>query len=584
MTLRFAALISNALSVALLTSLLLGNGPAFAADTLESLISQGNAAAEKQDYGSAIRFYEQARLKSPQEKVLKNNLAVLYANYAVSLQEQKKYAEAFKFLDKGLALATTASKEERNIQGAKASVYFSQAMDLKEAAQNNTNGTTDFAPMKALVEKALVLSPNEMAFKKGMASIYLEEAYQLASQERFSDAAPLLENALTYDPQSRAVKQSLANVYLGQARNDYEHRKALVEKALATDDSPKVKQVADKLLSQDSASTSESGSFAASPNEAKGSVSKAASQLSVAEMIHDMEAQLQVTPAKNATLNDRLDTLEKQILGKSQSGALATRTKTAYSTLMGGASGSLEQSNVALTQSPLARTDNNYVNEVFKVTDGKVVRWGKFPIRVYFEEPKENPLYKPEYKEAALKGFEIWKERTNGFANYLEIKNAQAADVVVSWTDNYVDRFADPENLPTVYKNYKPPKKSHLMTAVQMASMMTPGYFSLAPQAASAALQYQQYKKLLVIQEESKIRLGLAPTQNLNQDAAKVLIQNMAAKEFGHALGIKGVSPQKGDLLYADLRSDTVQAPSNRDLETLREIYNRPPNILLNTH
>jgi predicted Zn-dependent protease len=135
-----------------------------------------------------------------------------------------------------------------------------------------------------------------------------------------------------------------------------------------------------------------------------------------------------------------------------------------------------------------------------------------------------------------------------------------------------------------VYKNYTPPKNNPLITAVRMASMFTPGYFALVPQAASAAMQYQQVKKLAVIQNESKITLGLEPVKDLSPDAAKLVIQNMAAKEFGHALGLKGASPKEGDLLYPQLRSDVAQLPSSRDLATLREIYNRPPNILLNVH
>jgi predicted Zn-dependent protease len=117
---------------------------------------------------------------------------------------------------------------------------------------------------------------------------------------------------------------------------------------------------------------------------------------------------------------------------------------------------------------------------------------------------------------------------------------------------------------------------------VQLASMFTPGYYGLAPQAVNAMMQYQQAKKLDVLREESEIKQGLSPTRDLTPDAAKLLVQNMAAKEFGHALGLKANSPIQGDLLYPELKSDTPQLPSQRDLETLRQLYNRPPNIILN--
>ncbi len=554
---------------------------AFADESLQALINRGNQAAENQDFATAIQAYEQGIKKAPSEKLLKTNLAVLYANYAVNFQEQKQYDTALQYLDKGMALVPADSKEARSIQNGRASVYFSQAMDLKESKEALT--TADFAQIKALLEKALALSPGEVAFKKGMAGIYLDEAYQLAVQENFSDAMPLLEKARTYDPSGKAIKQSLANVYLGMARNDVANRKSWVEKALATDNSPNIQQVADKLLLVGHVSASTDG-FAADPNEVKGQAPRAISQLSVSDMVRDMEAQLQVSPAKGATLNERLEVLERQVLGKPQTGALAVRTKTVYTALMGSFDGTLEQSNIHLTQAPALKSEDSYLDEIFKVTDGKVVRWGKFPLRIYFEAPKENALYKEAYKTAALKGFDAWKDRTDGYVKFLEVKNPQAADVIVNWTDAYVDRFADPEKSPSVYKDYTPAKRSRLLTVVQMASMFTPGYFSLVPQAAAAGLQYQQYKKLAIIQEESKIYLGLTPTKALNPEAANLLIQNMAAKEFGHALGLKGSSTQSGDLLYPELRSDIAQVPTNRDLQTLRELYNRPPNIILNTH
>ena len=556
-----------------------------AADSLEALVNQGNIAAEKQDYPAAMAAYEQAVKKAPDQKALKNNLAVIYANHAVNLQEQKNYDAALHYLDKATALSTADSRESRNIQNARASVYFSQALDIKDSHDALTPEL--YTQIKGLLEKAISISPNELAFKKGMAGIYLDEAYQLAIQERYADACPLLEKALTYDPNNKNVKQSLANVYLGMARNEPANPKMWIEKALATDNSPKIQQVADKLteLGSKPAPTGPGG-FAADPNEARSQAPKGLSQLSVADMIRDMENQLQLTPDKKATLSDRLDAIEKQVLGKTQSGAIAIRTKTVYSTLMGSYDGSVNQSNVHLVQAPVTDSENSYLDEIFKVTDGKVVRWGRFPIRVYFEEPKtetkESALYKTEYKAAALKGFEVWKERTDGFVKFLEVKNPLAADVIVNWTEPYVDRFADPDKAPDVYKTYTPPKRSHLMTAVQMASMFTPGYFSLLPQAAAAGLQYQQMRKMTVLQEESKVYLGLAPTRDLPPEAASLLIQNMAAKEFGHALGLKGSSPTQGDLLYPELKSDAPQYPTTRDLTTLRELYNRPPNIILN--
>lgn len=561
---------------------------AWAADNLESLVNQGNTAASKQDYPSAMAAYEKALRLSPADKTLRNNLAVIYANHAVGLQEQKQFEAAFQYLDKALALTTPGSSAAQSIQSSRASVYFAQAMALKESTAQPTSA--DYQKQRLLLEEAIRLTPQEIAFQKAMAGVYLDEAYQLAIQEQYIQAIPLLEKARSYDANNKAVRQSLANVYLGQGKNDLVNRKSWVEKALAVDNSPQIQQVANRLLASgpDQANSGKAGGFATNPIEAKGKAPASIAKLSVHEMIRDMEGQLQITPPEKATLNQRLEALEQQVLGQTQTGPLAVRTKTVYTALMG--SSEVLQAGISvdpnLIQAPANNPENSYLDEIFKVTDGKVVRWGRFPLRVYFQEPAQDSpmrgLYKAEYKAAALKGFETWKERTDGYVQFLEIKNPQAADIIVHWTEAYTDRFADPEKVPEVYKNYSPPKRSPLLTVVQMASAFTPGYFSLVPQAAAAGLQYQQYRKLAILQDESKISLGLTPTQSLPPQAAQLLIQNMAAKEFGHALGLKGHSNKPGDLLYPELRSDVPQAPTVRDLTTLRELYNRPPNIILN--
>jgi predicted Zn-dependent protease len=581
-------ILSSHQSKALLALLMLGLlnvPPTLAVETLDAMVNRANGAAEKQDYSTAISLYEQAIKKAPHEATLRKNLAILYANYGVDLHDKKKDPEALIALDKALALAQPDSREWRNIREAKASIFFAQAVELKDGSQNPT--PADFAQMKAWLNQALALNPQEVAFKKTMAGVYGDEAYQAAQQEKYEASRALLMTGLTFDPTNKMLNQSLANVYLGLAKQDAEHRKEWIDKAVAIDSSPKVQQIGQRLLqgSVSTSGTSATGSFANQPNEAQAVAPRDMSKLSVADMVSDMEGQLQIQPTPGEALPDRLEAVEKQVLGKSQTGPLATRTKTLYTNLMGSYDGTLAQSNTHLAQAPLSNSANTYLADIFKVTDGKIVRWGKFPLRVYIDTPpKTSALYKPEYRQAVLDGFTTWKSQTDGFINFVEVKNQTGADIVVNWTEHYIDRFANPDETPTLYKTYTPPKRTKLMSVVQMASMFTPGYFSLAPQAMNAAMQYQMAKKLQVIQDESKISLGLSATQNLTPEAAKLLVQNMAAKEFGHALGLKGNSPQTGDLLYPELRSDSPQLPSTRDVATLREIYNRPPNILLNVH
>jgi predicted Zn-dependent protease len=121
-----------------------------------------------------------------------------------------------------------------------------------------------------------------------------------------------------------------------------------------------------------------------------------------------------------------------------------------------------------------------------------------------------------------------------------------------------------------------------MIRVMSIASMLAPGYFSLAPQALGAAMQYQEAKKLQVLVDESKITLGLAPLKGLAPEDARRMLQNMTAHEFGHVLGLKAHSPVEGDLMFPVLKSTDTEAPSFRDIETLRQLYGRPANIILN--
>jgi tetratricopeptide (TPR) repeat protein len=568
---------------AVLLVLCLQLSAASAVESLQGLVDKGNDAANRQEYPVAVQLYEQAIQKAPGETALKNNLAVLYTNYGVSLQEQKQFDAAIQQFDKALTLMDSGNPRRKNILEAKAGTYYTQAMNLRDEAQNaGGEATPDYPRIRALLEQAIAVDPDAVTYRKGLAGLYLDEAYQLATAEKYVDAIPLLEKSLSIDPQNANARLSLANVYLGMAKNDEAKRQEWIDKALATDDSPRIRQVADKLLS----GKPENKAGFLAQGSAKFSAPAGISKLSVADMLRDMENQLKIEPPKGATLLARLETLENQVLGKTQDGALATRTKAVYTQLMGSYDALNAGADQNLAQSAVMSPEDSYLTDIFKVTDGKVIRWGKFPLRVYIETPAKDStasaLFQDDFKEAARQGLNAWKTKTDGFVNYVEIQNPDAADIIVGWADQYVDRFADPEKIPPLYKNYTPPKRNPLMNVLSVASALTPGYYSLAPQALNAALQYKLYKRLDALREESKITLGLEPTKGLPKEAARLLVQNMAAKEFGHALGLKGSSSQSGDLLYPELRSDIAQLPSPRDLATLQDLYNRPPNIILN--
>jgi predicted Zn-dependent protease len=281
-------------------------------------------------------------------------------------------------------------------------------------------------------------------------------------------------------------------------------------------------------------------------------------------------------------LKERLEALETQMYGAPKEGTVNLRVKALYASVLGERAPADHGSQPDLVQEPIQTSDHSYLDAIFKTTEGRVIRWNKFPIRVFIADGKENNRFKMAYAQAVIDALEAWKQSTGGFVSSVLVKNEQAADVIVTWTDTYTDRFASMEEVPDYYKKYAVPKANPMMRVLQVASMLAPGYFSLAPQAVGAALQYQQVKKLQVLVDESKIQMGLSVTDGLSEEAAKQLVFNMAMHEIGHVVGLKGHSAQEGDVMFPKLGTTSLSKPSGRDMETLRQLYSRPANLVLN--
>jgi predicted Zn-dependent protease/thioredoxin-like negative regulator of GroEL len=562
--------------------------------TVPELLKKGEMAAQQENYPLAIQQFQQASQIAPGNLSIRRNLTVLYINAGVQAQSRKEYPKAQEYFAKAKPLLPGDTRLQASIQESVAATYFSQAMDLRDVPDPET-GHYSYKNVKAMLQKALDILPAQPVFKKAMAGVLMDEAYPLVMDGHLKESVALLEQALAVDSQNQTVKGSLANVYVGLAQGDPSQQAVLTKKALELDASPRIQEACARLtdpqhavslsmLEGSSASPASDRTFNRSPNDITPSAPRQMTSLSVHQMVSDLEKQLGIQLGANQDLNDRLKVVEKSVYGKQKEGPLAVRSKAVYTDLMGSYSGSLAQSNPQLKQASPFGEKENYLADIFRVTDGKVIRWGKFPLRVYFK-PADEKLegYRPDFKTAVINGFEVWKKATNGFVSMVEIQDPALADITVNWQEDYADRFEDSSsNATQLYKTYTPSRKTRLSQVLQVATMVTPGYFSLAPQALNAAMAYQQYKKVEVIREESSIEMGVSGTKALSPEAALILVQNMAAREFGHVLGLKGLSTHPEDLLYPRLRTDVCQQPSQRDLNTLSSLYNRPPNIILN--
>jgi|GEM_PF-3005389 len=331
----------------------------------QKFLSKANIAVKQKDYPAAIADYESALGKNPKAQHYRRNLSILYFNYGVELQEKGDYEAAQKALDQSLFLSQADSADALMVKEAKASAYYSQAMSLRgKIIDGKASGTyataAELESVRSYLKTAMQLSPGQGAYRQGMASTYLDEAFDLASQERYKEAIPVLEKAKTLDPLNESVQESLANVYLGIARTDTEHQQMWIDKALAADKSPNILHTAEQIR-QMSAPYPGSGNSAPSKSDKPSAQPKAVghqwptaaaakapadiSRLSVRDMIAGMESTLGVTPTASENLVQRLEAIETPLFGKPGTGNLTVRTKAAYTALLGQSSTKTAQAN-----------------------------------------------------------------------------------------------------------------------------------------------------------------------------------------------------------------------------------------------
>jgi hypothetical protein len=144
------------------------------------------------------------------------------------------------------------------------------------------------------------------------------------------------------------------------------------------------------------------------------------------------------------------------------------------------------------------------------------------PLKIYIEEhPRNEALYKPQYRKFVLESIRDWNEALDGRLSYTLTRNRQEADITVDWVSSFDDRYV--AGITTYSVGH---------AGVEIKTVGVP---------------------------EKDIKCNIL-------------------HEFGHALGISGHSNHPGDIMVGMRRWHRDNTPyepklSKRDVQAIRRLY-----------
>lgn len=206
---------------------------------------------------------------------------------------------------------------------------------------------------------------------------------------------------------------------------------------------------------------------------------------------------------------------------------------------------------------PLPVTD--YLDSVLSASKNRIFRFSSMPIPVYI-----TPLADASLVRAARESFFDWESR-GAKVKFVEVNSEKQARIKVVWKrlGNSADGNDCTLGAHTITKWTKHPPGQ--LSIVSISAIPVPIYI---PRLGA---------KYSVPPQVIEVNLDLIYSKMVEQ--RYLLCKNILAHELGHALGLLGHSPDKGDLMYSV--TDEYSRLSQRDLNTLQKLYERKVDVPL---
>ena len=203
-------------------------------------------------------------------------------------------------------------------------------------------------------------------------------------------------------------------------------------------------------------------------------------------------------------------------------------------------------------------TNADYFDHITLFSQGRITRFTEMPIRVYISPVLKDSPYLPEIRYA----MQAWHTASDGDVQFEETEIPQNADIRVSW--GYTGLLADFQDT-----RLGSAELTRLKDSVQI------GTFSNGLEVGSiTAVEDRSTKTVHEISFTVEVILMLEGSGTVG-DLSQEEMRTVCVHEFGHAIGLWGHSPHPGDICYP---TATAQQPSDRDIATLRKLYDTPLN------
>ncbi len=198
----------------------------------------------------------------------------------------------------------------------------------------------------------------------------------------------------------------------------------------------------------------------------------------------------------------------------------------------------------------------DYFDHITLFSQGRITRFTQMPIRVYISPVLKESPYLPEIRHA----MQTWHVASDGNIRFEETETPQNANIRVSWGHNALYNGFQDMRLGSAELTRRSTAAKTLHDTKQ--PVVRVGETGLpSPYASSPPFTVE-----VILMLEGDGTIG-----ELSQEE----MRTVCLHEFGHAIGLWGHSPHPGDISYP---TATAQHPSERDITTLRKLYNTPPN------